>query len=132
MKKILCLFTAIFILGISSTCLADTSGKTDGRSYCEATISSNWMKKGGKLKVTICDNGGWNKRGTAYVDIYDEVGVKMKTEEVKGSKTISLPWTRHRFYVLKFRNAFSGADVRFYNSVKWKTDTVWGGNVKLQ
>lgn len=118
------------LMGVSAE--AATSGKTDMNSSCTVNIASNWMKKGGKVKVTIMDNRNWNMGGMAEVYIYDEVRVLMKKQVVKGSATISLPWTRHKWYTLKFKNYYSGSNPKYYNSVKWKVGTVLGGNARIE
>lgn len=132
MKKIMLVLLSLFLLLISTSCFAATSGRTDMNSSCTVNISKDWMKKGGKVKVTIMDNRGWNMGGAAEVYIYDEVRVLMKKQLVKGSATISLPWTRHKWYTLKFKNAYSGSNSRYYNSVKWKVGTVLGGNARIE
>ena len=118
------------LMGVSAE--AATSGKTDMNSSCTVNIASNWMKKGGKVKVTIMDNRNWNMGGMAEVYIYDEVRVLMKKQVVKGSATISLPWTRHKWYTLKFKNYYSGSNPKYYNSVKWKVGTELGGNARIE
>lgn len=132
MKKVIMVLVSLMLVLVSASAFAATRGNTDKRSSCTVNIIKDWMKKGGKVKVTIMDNRNWNMGGAAYVYIYDEVNVLMRKQMVKGSATLSLPWTRHRFYTLKFENAYRSSNPGYYNSVKWKVDTVWGGNAKIQ
>ena len=134
MRKIFSFILCLVLMSTCTLCFAKTKGETklNDKQICTVYIKGDWMKKGGKVKVAILDNRGWNVRGSAYVYVYDEVNVLMKKEKVTGSKTISLPWKKHKFYTLKFQNAYSASSASYYKSVKWKVSTVLGGNARIE